>query len=273
MYPYNRFSIVLLILAAIVPISFGQKLAAGSEAANAMLAPSAAVEPVLFEGPGQSGNPNCADLNARHVNGVGDMRFSHIVTDNQLKLDFETPNGTFPFTSGNGREVVGPQDPNHFVTLSSAGSAVFSWSSTRPITAVMVKVGNDSYVYPYKPFRSSDTDLITGDHRTISHVTFCFGEGTSGGSTAGEGSISGRVIDAGGNGIAKAQLVLINGATGESKITMTSTFGYFTFTGLGVNELYVLNVRHKRFTFGEKQRTVSLSADLADVQFVAQPVH
>ena len=266
----NRSLIALLILAAFATASFGQKLVGSTTKAGSIpAAVNASVAPIFFEGPGDAGNPDCSDLNALHVNGVGDARFSHIITDNELKLDFGTPNGSFPYTTGNGRIVVGPQHPNHSVTVSSTGSTVNSWSSTIQVTAVILKTGNDAFVFPYKPFAHSDTNLVTGVQQSISHLTFCFGEAT--GSTAGEGSISGRVVDASGMGIAKAQMVLVNGATGETKITMTGPFGYYTFTGLDVNEMYVLNVRHKRYAFGEKQRTVSLFDDMADVQFVALP--
>src|SRR5688572_4136671 len=228
----TRLVTVFLVLFALATASFGQKLAKGGAAPSVI---NASVTPVFFEGPGASGNPDCSTLNGLYANGSGDIRFSHIITDNQLKLDFGTPNGTFPFTDGPGRTVVGPQSPGHSVTVSSSGSTVSSWSSTIQITAVILKVGNDAFVYPYKPFATSDTNLAAGVQQSISHLTFCFGDPTA--PTAGDGSISGRVLDASGIGIAKAQMVLVNGATGETKITMTSPFGYYTFGDLDVNEL------------------------------------
>jgi len=273
----SRFVIAFFVLFAIASASFGQKLASVTKGGEGESAISATVVPV--KNAGDNRNANCATLNSLHTSaGGGDTRFSHIITNNELKLDFSDPNGTFPFTANDNppfrRELIGPSSPGQSVTITSGSSQVDSWSSTIQITAVILKLGPNSYAYPYKPFKSSDTDLDPSDvfpdaNQGLSHVTFCFGEPT--GSTAGEGSISGRVIDANGNGVSKAQMVLINGATGESKITMTSPFGYYTFTGLDVNELYVLNVNHKRFTFGEKQRTISLGDDLMDVQFVASP--
>src|SRR5687767_7877558 len=123
----TRLVTVFLVLFAMATASFGQKLAKGGAAPSVV---NAAVMPVFFPGPGPSGNPDCGDLNDLFVNGSGDIRFSHIITDNELKLDFGTPNGTFPYTTGNGRIVVGPQSPNHSVTVSSSGSTVSSWSST-----------------------------------------------------------------------------------------------------------------------------------------------
>jgi hypothetical protein len=271
-FQFGRSIACMLVLAAFTTTLLGQKLAGDSTSiktvkgsVEVVSAPNAAVDPVFFN----NQNMNCAGLNALHVNGVGDTRFSHIIEDFELKLDFGTPNGTFPFTTGNGRIVVGPESPNRSVTVSSSGSTVSSWSSQLPITALILKIGNDAFVYPYKPFRLNDTNLITGDQQSISHLTFCFAEPT--GPTAGDAAINGRVVDASGNGISKAQLVLINGATGESKITMTNPLGYYTIPGLDVNELYVLNVSHKRYTFTESQRTVMLTDSFTAVDFVAAP--
>jgi hypothetical protein len=262
----TRLVTVFLVLFALAATSFGQTQVKGGAAPSVI---ASSVTGIFFEGPGESGNPDCGNLNDLFVNGTGDARFSHIITDNELKLDFGTPNGTFPYSNGPGRIVVGPEHPTRSVTVSSSGSTVSSWSSTLQVTAVILKVGNDAVVFPYKPFAFSDTNLVAGTQQSISHLTFCYGDPA--GPTAADGSISGRVIDASGNGIAKAQMILVNGATGETKITMTSSFGYYTFTDLEVNELYVLNVNHKRFTFGESQRAISLTDNLADVQFIASP--
>ncbi|MEK7856873.1 MAG: carboxypeptidase-like regulatory domain-containing protein [Acidobacteriota bacterium] len=268
---FRRSLAVFCLTFVIVGSSFGQKTINSTSVKSGFEvpvsdAPSASVQMVVFN----NQNVDCASLNALHANSVGDIRFSHILENNELKLDFGTPNGTFPFSSGNGRIVIGPESPNRSLTVSSSGSTISSWSSQLPITAVILKAGNDSYVFPYKPFSSGDTNLAAGVQQSISHLTFCFGDPS--GPTAGEGSISGRVVDSLGNGISKAQLVLINGTTGESRITLTSPFGYYTIQGLDVNELYVLNVSHKSYEFGEKQKTISLTDGLSDVDFVGQTV-
>lgn len=268
---FGRSLSFLIVVTALSSTLLGQKLASGESIktakslANAVSAPSAAVDPVFFN----NQNVSCAQLDALHVNGVGDTRFSHIISNFELKLDFGTPNGTFPYTTGNGRIVVGPEHPDRSVSVSSSGSTVSSWSSTLPVTAVILKAGNDSFVYPYKPFRISDSNLAAGVQQSISHLTFCFTEPT--GPTAAEVSLNGRVSDSNGMGIAKAQMVLINGETGEAKIALTNPFGYYTFSGLEANGLYILNVSHKRYTFEETQRTVTLTDNFTAPDFVAQP--
>lgn len=273
---FGRTFACVVVLSALATSMLGQKLGGNTQPikttkhiAELLSAPNAAV-PVINFGNTHS---SCGDLNDLHVNGVGDIRFSHIITDWELRLNIFNPTGTFPFTTGGGRVVTGPQDPARSVTLSAGstpGAHITSWSANLPITAVIMRVGLTTYVFPYKPFRIMDTDLLTGDANFYVFTSFCFGDPT--GPTAGEATINGRVVDASGKGISKAQLVLINGSTGESRIAMSNPFGYYTITDLDVNELYVLNVSHKRYNFAESQRTITPVDSFTTVDFVAQPL-
>ena len=92
-----------------------------------------------------------------------------------------------------------------------------------------------------------------------------------GGATAGEAEINGQVRDSRGVGLARIQLVLVNAATGETRTALTNAFGYYAFDGLDLNELYTLRVQHKRYKFAEKQRTISITDSIAEVNFVALP--
>ena len=89
--------------------------------------------------------------------------------------------------------------------------------------------------------------------------------------TAAGASVSGQVRDAHGLGLARVQLTLVSAATGETKTALTNAFGYYVLDGLDLNELYTLRVRHKRYNFAETQRTISLTDNLAEVDFVADP--
>ena len=64
---------------------------------------------------------------------------------------------------------------------------------------------------------------------------------------------------------------MVNGETGETKITTTNPFGYYEFVDVEVGQLYLLNVSHKRYRFTESQRMVSLVDSMTDVDFVAMP--
>lgn len=276
-YPqFGRAFACIAFLSLLFTTTHGQKLGDGDtysikaiqNSAEIVSSPNAAVPVINF---GNS-NSSCADLNALHVGGVGDIRFSHIITDWELRLDIFDANGTYPFTNGPGRTVVGPENAVRSVTIASGstpGANISSWRSTLPITAIIMRVGLTTYVFPYKPFRLLDTDLLTNDANFYAFTSFCFSDPIN--PTAGEAAINGRVVDANGRGISKAQIVLVNGVTGEAKITMTSPFGYYRIEGLEVGELYVLNVSHKRYNFAERQRTIPLLDDLAAADFVADP--
>ena len=121
------------------------------------------------------GNASCASLNANNV------FFPHITSDWGFKLDNGTPNGTFPFVNSPGlpTELTGgaSAEPSNSVTISvpGSGSEVTSWSSTRPITAVIMKYGASAIVYPYNPdSQGPDGPLPTNAQQAISHVEFCF---------------------------------------------------------------------------------------------------
>ena len=91
----------------------------------------------------------------------------------------------------------------------------------------------------------------------------------AGGPTAGEGSISGRVVNSKGLGIANARLTLVNAATGETSVALSNVFGHYTVDNLAVGEFYVLNVAHKLYKFSQSSREVTLNDSLANVDFVA----
>lgn len=266
---FSQLLAVLFCISALTNFGLGQAVKSGYQTDTQQSSVSA----VVFAG----ANTTCADLNASAL-----PAFSHITEDWGLKFDKAAdntlPNGTYTFTQDLGAffprtlQGGGPSYPFRSVTFSTANNParMISFSSQVQITAVIIKAGPDSYVYPYSPFTFSDTDLNTGDNRGISHVVFCYG--LNGGPTAADGAISGRVVNDQGNPVSKAVLTLLNATTGQTRTAMTNPFGYYTFTGLDVNELYILTVSHKRFRFSEPQKTISLFDSMADVDFVGSPV-
>ncbi|MGE0247548.1 MAG: carboxypeptidase-like regulatory domain-containing protein [Pyrinomonadaceae bacterium] len=254
-----RLALTFLVLCALTSLSFGQKVRMTKSIPNIVDQPAASVAPVFFN----SVNITCAKLN-----GSPDPAFSHIVKNDSVTLTGSALNGVHNFTDGTGRVVDGAEDATVQFSIASSASAVTSWTSQWAITAVILRYAGGSWAYPYKPYGTSDTDLNPGEPGSIVSVVFCY---DNVGSTAGDGAISGRVVDSNGLGISKAQLILINGNTGEARIVMTNPFGFYNFGGLDVNELYILNVSHKRYSFPEKQRVVSLDDSLTDVNFMADP--
>ena len=89
--------------------------------------------------------------------------------------------------------------------------------------------------------------------------------------TAATVSLSGRVVDSSGRGIRNAVLTLEGGGLPEPRTALSSSFGYYTFDGLSIGT-YIVTINSKRYTFTVPTRTVALAEDVADVDFVAEPL-
>lgn len=120
---------------------------------------------------GIAGNPSCATLNASL-----DPAFAHITTNFGFKLQ-EPPTGNYPFTNGDISELTGdaPSEPGSTLSITRLSPTAFNWSSTRLISAVIVKAAAYANVYPYDPASFGDENLVTGDTNEISHLEFCYG--------------------------------------------------------------------------------------------------
>ena len=89
--------------------------------------------------------------------------------------------------------------------------------------------------------------------------------------SAAAASVSGRAVDSLGRGIGGARITVTNAQNGNTFSAITNPFGYYTVTGLEVEEFYTITISHKRYTFADDTRTFSLHDDLGGVDFVANP--
>ena len=87
--------------------------------------------------------------------------------------------------------------------------------------------------------------------------------------SAAPASVTGRVTDRFGRGIAGARVQLFNASTGAATYAISNTFGYYRFIDVEVGEFYVMSLTHKRYLFVNGSTSFSLDADLADMNFVA----
>ena len=86
--------------------------------------------------------------------------------------------------------------------------------------------------------------------------------------TAGEATVSGRITTAGGNGIRNV-VVRISSSTGEIGSTLSSSMGYYQFTGIPAGAAYSISVSAKRYRFGQPVKIVNISGDTEDIDFTA----
>jgi hypothetical protein len=87
--------------------------------------------------------------------------------------------------------------------------------------------------------------------------------------TAGDATVSGRVVTTRGNPVRGVTLSLFNAITGETKSAVTNNFGFYVFTQLDVSQFYVLTAySNNRHVIANNQRSFTLSDDLSNVDFV-----
>jgi len=89
--------------------------------------------------------------------------------------------------------------------------------------------------------------------------------------TAASASISGRLLTADGHGIRNAAVTITGGGLDHPVTTYTGTFGYYSFDNLQPGLTYVVFVRPKRFAIANPVRAVTLTDNVAGLDFVAEP--
>ncbi len=87
--------------------------------------------------------------------------------------------------------------------------------------------------------------------------------------TAADASISGRVTTADGRPIRNATVTITGNSLPTPRVFQTGSFGYYMFDGLRTGETYVVTVSQRRFIFQTPSRVVTLTDNIADLDFIA----
>ncbi len=87
--------------------------------------------------------------------------------------------------------------------------------------------------------------------------------------TAAQASISGRVLTTDGRPIRNALVTVTGNSLVEPRTTQTGSLGYYTFDDLRTGETYIVTVTQGRYIFQTPSRVVSLSDNIADLDFIA----
>jgi hypothetical protein len=86
--------------------------------------------------------------------------------------------------------------------------------------------------------------------------------------TAATVTVGGRVTTAQGNGIRNAR-VTIHFSSGETRSTLTGSFGFYSFSEIEAGEVYIFTVSGKRFVFPQATQVVTVSEERDDINFTA----
>jgi len=85
--------------------------------------------------------------------------------------------------------------------------------------------------------------------------------------TAAPANITGRVVDTNGRGMRGIVVYIQDLSSGELRVAMTSSFGYYGFEGMSTNVLYSVGISVKRYTFSPASRTLFVSEDVSGLDF------
>lgn len=204
----------------------------------------AGVTPIVFPE-----NTDCAALNA-----AANPELAHIVRDFGFRIDDDIT-GTYPYVNDPNfpQRVLtggGVDDPGNSVSLTFNGM-VFDWTSTKAVTAVIVRgfqgpgVAN---VYPYAPRAFGDQGLINvGGANFINSVEFCYQTPatvtiikevqTFGGGTASTVSFPFTATNLGTSNFS----LVDNNVVGPDRLSTTGIYDFGPANSIGVTESVVTN--------------------------------
>lgn len=179
--------------------------------------------------------PSASTLNI--VSAPGNMVFDvwDTFTNNLMPTNTVTPGGSQTVTHNAGT-----------VTLATGGFGYYR-TSTRPGAA------------------SVPMSWTTNNGVALIHIGLNINTTT----TAARVSVSGRVTTADGRGIRNA-IVTISDSNGNVRQTRTGSFGYYQFDEIEVGSTYVLEIAGKRYVFPNPTRTLVVTDELTNIDFIAE---
>ncbi|MCD9185934.1 MAG: hypothetical protein LUM44_05845 [Pyrinomonadaceae bacterium] len=87
--------------------------------------------------------------------------------------------------------------------------------------------------------------------------------------TAANVSVSGRILNAEGNGIANVRIIFTD-AQGNSRVAVSNSFGNYRFDEVAVGQTVTVSVSSKKFTFINSIQVLNISENVSDVNFTAE---
>lgn len=83
------------------------------------------------------------------------------------------------------------------------------------------------------------------------------------------GTINGKIVSVSGKSVRRASVTLMNLTTLETIVRTTNDFGYFCFSDLPINDLYIVTVGSKRHIFSSPNQFVEFAATEQNLLFTA----
>lgn len=161
------------------------------------------------------------------------------------------------------RQMAGETVSVNVGTISAGGSAVVTYkvviANPLPTGTTEIStqgtVAGDGFSVP-----TDDPSAAGADDATVTPIAFA--------PTAAPVIISGRVTTASGRGIRNVQITMTD-ASGNTKTTQTTAFGYYRFDNIAAGETVTLSAKARRFSFTRSTIVRTTNESIADADFVS----
>jgi len=233
---------------------------------------------------GQGGNQD-RSLSANAVNGPASLKIIKAVTTfgggttSTVQFFFDATAGAFDAN----RFFLVDDNADPGVDFKLSNSYLLAAGQTQVIT-----VSEDTSVFPFGQNWSlgfiSCTENVSTVGTTINNglarvtvtldpeeVAVCTFNNTQLSPSAAPASVSGRAVDAFGNGIGGALITVMDAQNGATWTAITNPFGYYTIDGLEVGQFYAMTISHKRYQFADDTRTFTIEDNITGLDWVANP--
>jgi len=150
-------------------------------------------------------------------------------------------------------DAPGSGTPTGTVTVSDGVESCTATVAAGVCQINLTTLGPRTLTATYNGDANFNTDASPGVGHTVLPIT------------SAPASISGRVLTAGNQGIARAKVSVV-AQNGEVYSATTNSFGYFRIEGLATGSTYILNVVHRGYQFDPQ--TISLNEDVIDLSIV-----
>jgi hypothetical protein len=166
---------------------------------------------------------------------------------------------------------VGNDNVLNFVpqVANPTGNFITDKSNWTLVTGTYVAVGGETHLVIGNFASNLSTTTVTGlggfypgSYYYIDDVSVVMAAASA------EVSIGGRVMTSGGKGIGKVRVTMTD-AAGTAHHALTNPLGYYMFAGVTAGSTVFVTVNAKGYTFGNSPRVVTVSDELAEVNFVS----
>ena len=155
--------------------------------------------------------------------------------------------------------------PNNLPGSSDPGIGEIGVGINQILITVTFNVASNPMLGP-SPLTLSNIN-VSNDNADLLAISGVDGFVTIFAPTAAGVSISGRVLTPNGRGLTNARVTLTE-ATGQTRTTRTTSFGYYRFSDIEAGQTVVISVQSKRYRFSSQ--TLNVNEDLTDLNFTPE---